>query len=82
MGLTRGDGYGPFRLLVHMELENVRPRVMADDIQIILAPDDLPAIDLGGQNRLIFPVRPGQKVAKRVNDATATARDDRFGIAP
>src|SRR6266478_507487 len=42
-------GYGAFRTLVHVELENVWSRVMAYNIQVVLAADDLPAIDLGSQ---------------------------------
>src|SRR5271157_2102432 len=80
LGIARVRGYRAFGLFVHVELENVGPRVMADNIQVVLATDDLSAIDLGEQNRLAFKVRSGKKIAKRIDDATAAARHHRIGI--
>ena len=60
-----------------MELEDVGSRVMADDVEVEFAADDLPAIDLRHQNRFTRGVGPCQKPAERVDDAAAAARHDR-----
>ena len=73
-------GDGTLWPLVHVQLENVRSRIMAYHIEIILAADDLRAIDLGGQDHLIFRVRSRKKIAERIDDAAAAARNYRFGI--
>jgi len=53
---------------------------MAYHIEIILAADNLSAINFGGQDHLVVRVRPREKIAERIDDTTATARNDRFGI--
>ena len=60
IGPTRGGRYRPFRMFVHMELKDVRSRVVADNIKIVLAPNNLRSIDFGGQNRLIFTLGPAR----------------------
>ncbi len=41
-----------FWSLVHVELKDIRPRIMAYNVQVVFAPDYLRAIDLGDQNLL------------------------------
>src|SRR6266446_1623749 len=53
---------------------------MADNIQVVLSPDNLGAIDLGGQNRFALRVRPGKKIPEGVDDATAAATNDGVGV--
>jgi hypothetical protein len=36
----------PLRPFVHVKLKNVRPRVMADDVEIVFAANNLCPIDL------------------------------------
>ena len=53
---------------------------MAYHIEIILAADDLSAINLGHKNHFVLKVWPGEKIPKRINDIAATTRNHRFGI--
>jgi hypothetical protein len=38
----------PFRTFVNPQLKNIRARIVAHDIEIVLASDDLRPIDFGG----------------------------------
>ena len=58
---------------VHTQLKDVRRRVVADDVEVELAADDLRGIDLGGQDGLAIQVRPGQERAEGIDDAAAAA---------
>src|ERR1700733_2542997 len=66
--------------LIHMKLKNIRPRIVPHHVQVILPANNLRRIDLSDQNRFPFRVRPRQKIAKGINDATAPARHNRAGI--
>ena len=69
-----GDrGLLPF---VDMELENVRASVVTDDIEVHFPADDLGAVDFGDEDDFVFKIGAGEKIAKRIDDATAAARDD------
>src|SRR5262249_43399848 len=48
---------------------------MADDVEIVLAADDLRAVDVGKENGLTIRVRSRQEVAERIDDAAAAAAD-------
>src|SRR5258705_694472 len=71
---VRRDGL--LRAFVDVELKNIRARIMTNDVQIIFAANNLRTIDFGDQNGLALEVRACQKIAKRVDDATAPARHD------
>ena len=66
----------PFRLLVHVELKDIRPRIMACNIQVVFAPDYLRAIDLGDQDLFALHVRSGKKIAERIDNTAAAATND------
>src|SRR4051812_22756853 len=53
---------------------------MADNVEVVLAAYDLRAIDLGHEDGFIIRVRAGEKVAERIDDAAAAARDDRVRV--
>src|SRR6185503_6071073 len=74
------DGHGLLGALVDVQLKDIRPRVVPDDVEVELAADDLRRIDVGHENRLVFGVRPGEEVAERIDDAAAAARDDRLRV--
>src|SRR5260370_601829 len=70
------NGHRLLCLFVDVKLKDVWPRIMADNIQVVLSPDNLGAIDLGGQNRFALRVRPGKKIPEGVDNATAAAAND------
>ena len=56
-----------------MELEDIWPCIMANNIQIKFSSDDLSAINLGDQNRFAFHIRSRDEITKRINDAAPAA---------
>ena len=61
------------RPLVQVELEDIWPCIMANNIQIEFSPDDLSAINLGDQNSFAFHIRSHEEITKRINDAAPAA---------
>lgn len=59
-----------------MELEDVGPRVVTDDIEVELAPGDFGKVDVGIKDRLPAEVRSCENLAERVDDRTAAAHHD------
>ena len=59
-----------------MELENVGASVMADDVEVHFAADDLGAVDFGNEDGFVFEIRSGEEIAEGVDDATSAPSDD------
>ncbi len=57
--------------LIHVQLEDIRPRVVTDNIQVEFAADDLRRINFSGQYRLPLPIRSGKRISEGVHDAAA-----------
>src|SRR5215204_1441429 len=62
-----------FRPLVHVELKDIRSSIVANNIQVEFASDNLCAVDLCSQNLLAIHVGPRQKIAEWINDTTAAS---------
>src|SRR4029077_17256405 len=69
------------RTLINLEMKNVRPRIVANNIQIIFSTRNLRAINLRRQNWLAAGVRSSEKIPERIDDATPSSRHDRIGIS-
>jgi len=59
-------------MCVNEQLEHIRASVMADDVEIHLAPNDLAQIQVGGKDRLAASRRPGEDLTEWIDDAAAT----------
>src|SRR6266404_340948 len=66
--------------LVDVQLKNVGAGIVADDIEVVLAADDLPEIDFRDEDCFAFGVRSCQEITKGINYTTATATDYGFRI--
>lgn len=51
---------GELRGLVHIEAEQIGPRIVADGIKIQLGADNVVKVDLSGEDGLLVQHRPGQ----------------------
>jgi hypothetical protein len=69
--------FSPF---VDLQLENIRARIVADNIEIKFPAHDLRAIDLGSQNHFVIRIWPSEKVPERIDNATAAAGHNRFRV--
>src|SRR5216683_783334 len=78
--LAAMNGHRLIRLLVDVELKDIRPGIVAHNIQVVLASDDLGAIDLGDQNSFAVRVGSGKKIAEGIDNTTATAANERIRI--
>ena len=61
--------------LVDVQLENVGAGIVADDIEVVLAADDLPEIDFRDEDCFAIGVWSSKEIAKGINYTTATATD-------
>src|SRR5579863_3567810 len=66
--------------LVHLQLKNVGPRVVADHIQVKLPAHDLGTIDLSSEYGLAFRVGAGEEVPEGIHDAAAAPRHDSIRV--
>ena len=65
---------------IDVELKDVGPGVMTDNIQIELALNYPGDIDLCYQNSLAIRVRSGDEISERVDNAASARSDHRFRI--
>src|SRR5260221_14674142 len=65
---------------VDVELEDIGAGVVADDVEVELATDDLGAVDFGDEDDFVFEVRAGEEIAEWVDDTTAATSYDRVWI--
>ena len=63
------------------QLEDVGSSVMADDVEIEFAADDLGQIEFGRQYAFGIERRAGQHLAQRADDTTAAANKCRAGAS-
>src|SRR5262249_34975617 len=70
----------PLGPLVDVELKDIGPGIVSDNIEAEFAARDLAEIDFGHEDRFIVRVRPGDEVAERIDDATPTASDYSFRL--
>lgn len=66
--------------LVDLQLKNVGARIVADDIEVVLAANNLPEINFGEEDCFAIGVGSSKEIAKGINDATATATDYGFRV--
>src|SRR4051812_4562493 len=71
----------PVRRLVDGQLEDVRPVIMADRIEIVARADDVAGVDRRGQEAGLALQRPGEYFAERADDHRA-AGDKRAVVGP
>ncbi|KAG1256153.1 hypothetical protein G6F65_016452 [Rhizopus arrhizus] len=71
---SRADGgYRPLLAGVDVQLEHVRPRVVAGHVEVVLAAQDLIGVDVGVQDRFGGKVRTRQHFAQGIDDGAAAA---------
>src|ERR1700730_1531910 len=71
------------RMLGHLldeQLKNIGAGVVADDIEVVLAADDLPEINFRDEDCFAVGVGPSKEIAKGIDDATAAATDHGFRV--
>jgi len=66
--------------LVDVQLKNVGARIVAYDIEVVLAANNLLEINFGEEDCFAIGVGSSKEIAKGINDATATATDYGFRI--
>src|SRR6202011_1702510 len=71
--------YGGHWPLVHGEFEHVGSRVVADDVEVVLAFGDLSEVKLGSQDRLAVDLRASQNLAERRHDHRRAATENIVG---
>src|SRR6266481_656898 len=81
-GFGRLDSHRLLWPLVDPELENIRPRVVADHVQVVFSADNLSVIDFGDQNCLALHIRPSQEISEWIDDAASAARHNLIRIFP
>src|SRR5262249_46378094 len=69
-----------FSLFVDQQLKDIRPRVVANHVEIKLGLRQLAAVDLCHQNGLLFEIRPCDKFSERIDNATASSGDHRLRL--
>jgi hypothetical protein len=79
-GCVVGNADRMFRPFVYVQLENVGTGIVADDIEIVLAADDLPEVDFCDEDCFAIGVRSSKEIAKGIDDATATATHYGFRV--
>ena len=61
-------------LFVHMKLEYVWTRIMADDGEVVLRASDLAEVDFGEQDGVFVEDRPGQERRSRCQSTCGSRR--------
>jgi len=79
-GCVVGNADRMLRPLVYVQSKNVGTGIVTDDIEIVLAANDLPEIDFGNENCFAIDVGSRKEIAKGIDDATATATDYAFRV--
>jgi hypothetical protein len=61
-------------ILVHAQLEHVGARVVAGNVEVVLAPRDVVEVQLRVQDLLFIETRPGQHRTEGTDDRSASAQ--------
>src|SRR5262245_1448651 len=65
-----------------MELEDIRPSIVAHNIQVVLPTHNLRAVNFRDEDGFTLRVGASKKITKWIDNATSPTADDGVGIFP